>query len=315
MRAPEMARREDEQRMQTDKQKEQTKAVGPVPPGFPCPHPLCKKTHAFHEEMNDHIRDDHEDKQKPGVDFMMFVCPFCLSHCETYKRMIEHMQHDHEDEEDNHPDSAGMKCRYCEERFRSYGDVVKHIEKDHSGEPALDDDMVVQSMQFKCYHCEKTCASYRGLGEHIGEVHWNKRPPQPYANDEGMWAPCLHPLCEQEFPSYEEVERHIQDDHLNWGKPGVDFMMFVCPFCLSHCETYKRMIEHMQHDHEDEEDNHPDSAGMKCRYCEERFRSYGDVVKHIEKDHSGEPALDDDMVVQSMQFKCYHCEKTCASYR
>ncbi|CCD13955.1 unnamed protein product [Trypanosoma congolense IL3000] len=127
--------------------------------GFPCPHPLRKKTQASPEEVEKHIRDDHMDWEKPGVDEMMFVCPFCLANCDSYKIMIVHMKDGHWDEKNNYTDSAGMKCRYCEESFRSYGEVVKHIKEYHQGEPALDDDMVLQSMQFKCLQCEKTFPS------------------------------------------------------------------------------------------------------------------------------------------------------------
>ncbi|CCD11801.1 unnamed protein product [Trypanosoma congolense IL3000] len=127
--------------------------------GFPCPHPLRKKTHASPEEVEKHIRDDHLNWEKPGVDEMRLLCPFCLANCDSYKIMIAHMKDGHWDEKNNYTDSAGMKCRYCEERFRSYGEVVKHIKEYHQGEPALDDDMVVQSMQFKCLQCEKTLPS------------------------------------------------------------------------------------------------------------------------------------------------------------
>ncbi|CCD17749.1 unnamed protein product [Trypanosoma congolense IL3000] len=127
--------------------------------GFPCPHPLCKKTQASPEEVEKHIRDDHLNWEKPGVDEMRLLCPFCLANCDSYKIMIAHMKDGHWDEKDNYLDSAGMKCRYCEESFRSYGGVQRHIKEHHQGEPALDDDMVVQSMQFKCLQCEKTLPS------------------------------------------------------------------------------------------------------------------------------------------------------------
>ncbi|CCD16156.1 unnamed protein product [Trypanosoma congolense IL3000] len=279
---------------------------------FPCPHPLCKKMYASPEEVEKHIRDDHLNWEKPGVDEMRLLCPFCLANCDSYKIMIAHMKDGHWDEKNNYTDSAGMKCRYCEERFRSYGKLQEHIKEDHPGKPALDDDMVVQSMQFKCYHCDEMCSSYMEVKTHIQDNHPDQ--PQPYTDDESKWVQCSHPLCKQKFPSYEEMKRHIRDDHMDKQRnPGADEMMFVCPLCDKKEAAYKEVIHHMKFNHTDESWTNKNSEGMKCRYCEKSFRSYGDVVKHIEKDHPGKPALDDDMVVQRMQFKCLQCEKTLPS--
>ncbi|CCD15587.1 unnamed protein product [Trypanosoma congolense IL3000] len=138
--------------------------------GVPCPHPLGKKTQAFPEEVEKHIWDDHLNWEKPGVDEMRLLCPFCLANCDSYKIMIAHMKDGHWDEKNNYTNSAGMKCRYCEESFRSYGGVQRHLKEYHQGEPALDDDMVVQSMQFKCLQCEKTLPSNEKQRVHIRQV-------------------------------------------------------------------------------------------------------------------------------------------------
>ena len=266
---------------------------------------LCEKTFQDLLDINNHIKEIHQDENN------RYVCEMCDKNYLVKQGLKSHIESIHKGK--RHP------CSKCDKTFFRSDELKNHIKKG-----------IHERSKHNCDNCDKSFTSKKALKEHLNDLHTIKKA-------------CEH--CEKHFASKHALTLHKKSSHTevalkcdqcgktfqnltskekherNHQRESCNIFRYFCEMCpkkytqLNGLQYHiKSVHQNIKHDCDKCGKSFTTSGGLKvhnqdvhlkiphkCEKCGKKYTTNSGLKLHMKTDHDG------------IKLKCFLCEEKFAS--